>query len=221
MFSTRTQISQQWILSYNPPNLSKLEHKGHLNKRSNIPKEVFLKSKDFPSHLRQWETCIIDARLRLGACALEFQAPCVLSQHFAQFPETSICHHLCTPNTAIATCYPQAILHPQPQPRSVPPSSTSAQSTPSSTACTLSPSSTWPRARSHRPQTRHHLPRPGLEHATMDPKNANAIIDLKPAVIDLATVVLPSLLVRPLLIVNAYESLGLDCEWLGFDCDCL
>jgi hypothetical protein len=53
----------------------------------------------------------------------------------------------------------------------------------------------------------------------MDPKNANAIIDLKPAVIDLATVVLPSLSVHPLLIVNAYESLGLDCEWLGFDCD--
>jgi hypothetical protein len=27
----------------------KLGHKGHLNKRNNISKEVFLKSKDFPS----------------------------------------------------------------------------------------------------------------------------------------------------------------------------
>jgi hypothetical protein len=34
-------------LSYSPPNLTKHGHKDHLNKRNNIPKEVFPKFKDF------------------------------------------------------------------------------------------------------------------------------------------------------------------------------
>jgi hypothetical protein len=47
VFLTRTHISQQWISSYSPPNLTKLRHKGHLNKRNIILNEVSRKFKDF------------------------------------------------------------------------------------------------------------------------------------------------------------------------------
>jgi hypothetical protein len=41
--------SQVWFLSYSAPNWMKLRHNGHLNTGNKFPKEVFPKSKDFPS----------------------------------------------------------------------------------------------------------------------------------------------------------------------------
>jgi hypothetical protein len=160
------------------------------------------------SHLRQRETRTTDAHLRLCACALKFHALCILSQHLAKFPKTSICHHLYA-SDATAVAYRPRARRPRPQPRA-PDRATVLDTDPNTKHATVDSKHA---AAILYPGLEHavidckHVATfldPSPEHAAVDLKHATTIIDLKPIVVDLATIVLPSLPnASPLLIVNA------------------